>query len=163
MVALQYCRTGCGGFYCPLCVQSSILSLTWCLQQNVQAMMVDDYWNMQKRGSNHNIPSCVQFLWIISEIKCFYLFQVNVMNEYFFHISLFVLYSIYYILISWDSCKRYCFICNLFVFQPFREQILFREHDEQPQELRRESQRVSKTAQGLKRPGLKCGQHSVSG
>lgn len=60
----------------PVCtVQYSLL--TWCLQQKVQVMMVDGDWNVQKGGSNHKIPSSFQSLWIIGEIKCFYLFQVN--------------------------------------------------------------------------------------
>lgn len=60
----------------PVCTVQYFL-LTWCLQQNVQAMTVDGDWNMQKGGQNHNMPSSFQSLWIISEIKCFYLFQVN--------------------------------------------------------------------------------------
>lgn len=74
----------------PVCtVQYSLL--TWCLQKNVLTVISNGDWNMQKGRSNQNVPSSSQSLWIISEIKCFYLFQVNVINGpfllYYYNLS----------------------------------------------------------------------------
>lgn len=77
MVALQYLPDWLWQFLLPPVCTVQYSLLMWCLQQNVQASTVDGDWNKEKEGWNHKAPSSFQSLWIISEIKCFYLFQVN--------------------------------------------------------------------------------------